>query len=100
MLDRHGLPVLVDTEDTGYHDAEMEHFFVHMRFGHAAYAQLRPDGLDPGRLRLYELVRIVSLIAGPMRMVAGDFPNRDFMRQIAGWNTESLLRIVSEAAHS
>ncbi len=95
MLDRAGQPVIVDIEGTGYHDAEMEHFFVHMRFGDAAYARLRPDGLDPDRLRLYELVRIVSLIAGPMRMVDGDFPDRDFMRQIAGWNTDSLVRIVS-----
>jgi hypothetical protein len=96
MLDRDGRPVLVDIEGTGYHDAEMEHFFVRMRFGDAAYAHLRPNDLDPDRLRLYELVRVVSLIAGPMRMVDGDFPDRDFMRQIAGWNTESLLRIVSE----
>jgi Phosphotransferase enzyme family len=90
MLDRSGRPVIVDLEGTQFVDIESEHVFCRMRFG-AFYDALRIDGLDDARMTLYELAMHLSLVAGPMRMVDGDHPERDFMREIATANTRRIL---------
>jgi phosphotransferase family enzyme len=90
MLDRDGRPVIVDLEGTTFTDVESEHVFTRMRFG-SSYDRLWTDGLDEARMSLYELAMHLSLVAGPMRMIAGDHPERDFMRQIAEANAWRII---------
>jgi hypothetical protein len=90
LLDRDGRPALVDLEGSHFTDAESEHVFVRMRFGEH-YRHLRVDGLDQDRLELYQMAMWLSLVAGPLRMVDGDHPEREFMREIATANTARLL---------
>jgi hypothetical protein len=89
--------VLVDIEGSQFGDVEDEHYFLNLRFGDDRYAHLRLEDLDKNRTRLYQLTRTLSLIAGPMRLVDTDFPNREYMRQIARWNTERLLKLTATA---
>jgi hypothetical protein len=44
-----------------------------VRFG-ANYQHFHTAGLDPDRLRRYRLARYLSLVAGPPRLLDGDFP--------------------------
>jgi hypothetical protein len=90
LLDDADQPVLVDIEGLAFFDAEWEHAFLEMRFG-PAYPALRLPDLDEARLRLYRLARHLSLVAGPLRLLDGDFPNRDFMLEIATWHTGRAL---------
>lgn len=90
LLDDAAQPVLVDIEGLAFFDAEWEHAFLEMRFG-TAYPALRLPGLDEARLRLYRLARHLSLVAGPLRLLDGDFPDRAFMLEIAGWHTGRVL---------
>ena len=76
-----------------YFDVEWEHAFTRMRFGRA-YEPLHAPGLDPARLRFYEFAQSLSLIEGPLRIADGDFPDRDFMRGIANWHTDKVLRLT------
>ncbi|MEE6258440.1 phosphotransferase [Plantactinospora sonchi] len=94
LVDAAGEPVLVDIEGTMFFDVEWEHVFLRIRFGEH-YPLLRPDGLDERRLRLYQLAQHVSLVAGPLRLLDGDFPNREFMLGIATHHTERLLSFPS-----
>ncbi|MFY1688903.1 hypothetical protein [Plantactinospora sp. WMMB782] len=55
------------------------------------YSPLAVDGLDERRLRLYQLAQHLSLVAGPLRLLDGDFPDRDFMRGIAAHHAERVL---------
>lgn len=57
---------------------------------------LRAAGLDEGRLALYTLAQRLSLTAGPLRLLDGDFPDRAFMAGIAEYNLNKVL----EAARS
>jgi hypothetical protein len=90
LLDDDGRPVLVDIEGLAWFDAEWEHAFLEMRFGDA-YPALRVPGLDPARLHLYRLARSLSLIAGPLRLLDGDYPDREFMLSIAEHHTRTVL---------
>ena len=65
-----------------YFDPEWEHVFLRLRFGEH-YRYLREPGLDPHRLALYRLALHLSLVAGPLRLLDGDFPDREPMLQIA-----------------
>lgn len=94
MVAQDGSLVMVDIEGSMFGDVEDEHYFLSLRFGDDRYAHLRLENLDEHRTRLYQLTRTLSLIAGPMRLVDTDFPNRDYMRQIAQWNTERLLALI------
>jgi hypothetical protein len=49
-----------------------------------------PD-LDQARLRFYRLARHLSLVAGPLRLLDGDFPDREFMLEIVHWHTDRAL---------
>lgn len=83
-----GRPVLIDIEGVMFFDVEWEHVFLELRFG----SHYRPvDGLDPARLALYRLAHYLSLVEGPLRLLDGDFPHRDAMREIAEQNIERAL---------
>jgi len=88
-LDDAGAPVLIDIEGLMHFDLEWEHAFLRLRFG-AAYEHLRPPGLDEHRMRLYTLCLRLSLIAGPLRLLDGDFPHRDAMLAIVESNLAAL----------
>jgi aminoglycoside phosphotransferase (APT) family kinase protein len=90
LLDDAAQPVLVDIEGLAFFDSEWEHAFLEMRFG-PAYPALRLPGLDEARLRFYRLARHLSLVAGPLRLLDGDFPDRAFMLEIAEWHTGRAL---------
>lgn len=93
LVDRTGEPVLIDTEGLMFFDAEWEHVFLRPRF-RDQYRHLGRGGLDPRRLRFYDLAMRLSLVAGPLRLLDGDFPGRDGMRQIAEHNLRQALRYL------
>ncbi|MEV5887798.1 phosphotransferase family protein [Nonomuraea fuscirosea] len=93
LLDDRDEPVLIDIEGASYFDVEWEHVFLKIRFGDH-YERLRVDGLDERRLRFYRLAHHLSLVAGPLRLLDGDFPDRDFMTGIATQHTEAALTFL------
>jgi hypothetical protein len=90
LIDEHGRPVIIDIEGLMYFDAEWEHVFLQLRFGRH-YPLLRPGELDPDRLILYRLAMHLSLVAGPLRLLDGGYPERDEMMQIAEYNLVQAL---------
>lgn len=93
LVDRDGHPVLIDIEDLMYFDVEWEHVFLRIRLNDD-YPLVAVDGLDPDRLALYMLAERLSLVAGPLRLLDGDFPNRPFMRRIAEHNLKEALALI------
>jgi phosphotransferase family enzyme len=96
LVDADGHPVLIDIEGLMYFDVEWEHVFLQLRFG-ARYTALVRPGLDRGRLDLYMLATRLSLVAGPLRLLDGDFPDRAFMRGIAEHNAKEALALLPSA---
>ena len=94
MVDPDGNPVLIDIEDLMYFDVEWEHVFMRIRLG-SDYERLAVSRLDEDRLALYMLTQRLSLTAGPLRLLDGDFPNRAFMQGIAEHNLNQALALVS-----
>jgi hypothetical protein len=94
LVDRDGNPVLIDIEDLMYFDVEWEHVFLRIRL-HGDYRRLAVSGLDEDRLALYMLAQRLSLTAGPLRLLDGDFPRRAFMRGVAEHNLNEALALVS-----
>ncbi|MEU6666035.1 phosphotransferase [Streptomyces sp. NPDC046727] len=92
-VDTDGHPVVIDIEGSMYFDAEWEHVFLRIRF-HDAYGALEADGLDEDRLALYLLAQRLSLTAGPLRLLDGDFPDRATMAAIAEHNLHEALALV------
>jgi hypothetical protein len=92
LIDPHGRPVIIDIEGLMYFDVEWEHVFLQLRFGRA-YPLLRPGDLDPDRLSLYRLAIHLSLVAGPLRLLDGDYPEREAMMQIAEYNLRQVLSL-------
>jgi fructosamine-3-kinase len=91
LVDGDGEPILIDIEGMMFFDIEWEHVFLRMRFGEH-YHRLHPaDELDERRMRFYQLAQHLSLIAGPLRLLDGDFPDRAFMLEIATHHTERAL---------
>ena len=90
LLDSAGEPALIDIEATMFFDVEWEHAFLELRFGER-YPLLRTVPLDPARMQLSRLVQYLSLVAGPLTLLDGDFPNREGMLDIVAWNTERVL---------
>jgi hypothetical protein len=88
-------PVLIDIEGVMFFDVEWEHVFLELRFG-PHYARLRRDAhdLDPRRLRLYRLANHLSLVAGPLALLDGDFPDRAEMLDIVAYNVERVLAVL------
>ncbi|MFJ8884774.1 hypothetical protein ACIRJR_15395 [Streptomyces sp. NPDC102402] len=89
----YGRAVLIDVEGLMHFDAEWEHVFLRLRF-HDRYAALSRPGLDPRRLDLYMLAMRLSLVAGPLRLLDGDFPDREFMRGVAEHNLRETLALL------
>jgi aminoglycoside phosphotransferase (APT) family kinase protein len=94
LVDRDGHPVLIDIENLMYFDVEWEHVFLRIRLPGDS-APLAVGGLDEDRLALYLLAQRLSLTAGPLRLLDGDFPGRTFMRRIAEHNLDEALRLVA-----
>ncbi|WP_316748035.1 phosphotransferase [Streptomyces herbicida] len=94
LVDAGGNPVLIDIEGLMYFDAEWEHVFLRLRFG-PAYDVLRAPGLDEARLRLYRLAMHLNLVAGPLRLLDGDFPDTESIRGIAEYNVVQALALVA-----
>lgn len=88
-----GQPVLIDIEGAMFFDVEWEHAFMRLRFG-PHYGRLRPGGLDEERLRFYTLALHLSLIAGPLRLLAGDYPDREPFLRIIESNTDRALSFL------
>ncbi|OKI21834.1 aminoglycoside phosphotransferase [Streptomyces sp. CB03911] len=93
LVDRQGRPVLIDIEGLMHFDAEWEHAFLRIRFGEH-YRWLAHDGLDEQRLALHTLAMRLSLVAGPLRLLDGDFPDREAMRGIAEHNLREALALL------
>ena len=93
LVDAAGNPVVIDIEGLMYFDVEWEHVFLRIRL-HDAYRPLEVDGLDEARLALYMLAERLSLTAGPLRLLDGDFPGRAFMAGIAEHNLKKALELV------
>jgi hypothetical protein len=93
LVDRHGHPVLIDIEGLMFFDVEWEHAFLRLRFGEH-YRWLHTGGLDEQRLTFYTLAMHLSLVAGPLRLLDGDFPDRDAMVGIAEHNLQQALAFL------
>jgi hypothetical protein len=89
-IDDLGRPVVVDIEGAMYFDVEWEHAFLRLRFGRH-YEWLRVDGLDQQRMRLYALALDLSLIEGPLRLLDGEYPERELMLAIASSAVDRVL---------
>lgn len=89
-IDDLGQPVVVDIEGAMYFDVEWEHAFLRLRFGRH-YEWLRVSGLDERRMRLYALALDLSLIEGPLRLLDGDYPEREMMLAIASSAVDRAL---------
>ncbi|MER5616347.1 phosphotransferase [Streptomyces sp. NPDC002215] len=96
LVDADGRPVLIDIEGLMYFDIEWEHVFLRLRF-HERYAALSRSDLDPRRLDLYMLAMRLSLVAGPLRLLDGDFPGRAFMQGVAVHNAKEALALLPQA---
>lgn len=95
LVDADGNPVLIDIEDLMYFDAEWEHAHMQVRLGRDWAATVGVDDLDEDRLALCMLTQRLFLVAGPMRLLDGDYPNRAFMRGIIENNLNQALAILS-----
>jgi hypothetical protein len=58
------------------------------------YRWLNSGGLDEQRLAFSTLAMRLSLIAGPLRLLDGDFPDRDAMMGIAEHNLRQTLAFL------
>jgi hypothetical protein len=96
LVDAAGRPVLADIEGLMYFDREWEHVFVRLRFGEH-YRFLQVPGLDQSRLDLYRLAMHLSLIVGPLRLLDGDYPDREPMLDIVAYNIQQALSLRQEA---
>ncbi|MBQ1074349.1 phosphotransferase [Micromonospora sp. C31] len=90
LVDDQDRPVLIDIEGAVFLDVEWEHAFLELRFGDG-WPALAMEGLDEDRLRLYRLALHLSLVAGPLRLLDGDFPDRAFMLAIVEHNVDRTL---------
>jgi hypothetical protein len=90
MVDRDGRPVVIDIDNLMYFDVEWEHVFLRIRL-HPDYRYVTTDGLDEDRLAFYMLTQRLSLTAGPLRILEGDIPNREFFHDIAEHNWSEAL---------
>jgi len=93
LVDERGDPVIIDIEGVMFFDVEWEHVFLQLRFNEH-YRWLRPNDLDEQRMQFYALAMHLSLVAGPLRLLDGDFPDREFMMEIAEYNLQQALTFL------
>ncbi|MFI8075582.1 hypothetical protein ACIF85_43615 [Streptomyces sp. NPDC086033] len=74
---------MIDTENLLYTDVEGE------------YQRSAVDGLDEDRLALYKLTQRLPLTAGPLRLIDGDFPDREFLREIDEYHLDEALALAA-----
>jgi hypothetical protein len=67
--------------------------FLQLRFGRS-YDVLHRSGLDQDRLKLYSLAMHLSLVAGPLRLLDGDYPDRQLMLDISEYNLQQVLLLL------
>lgn len=94
LVDENGNPVIIDIEDLMYFDVEWEHAHMQVRLGRDWAATVGVDDLDEDRLALCMLAQRLFLVAGPMRLLDGDFPDRAFMRGIIEHNLNQALALL------
>ena len=94
LVDADGNPVIIDIEDVMYFDVEWEHAHMQVRLGRDWARTVGVDDLDQDRLALYMLAQRLFLVAGPMRLLDGDFPDRAFMRSIIEHNLDEALALL------
>jgi hypothetical protein len=85
-----GEPVIIDFEGLTYFDVEWDHAWLRLRFAEA-YQDLRPVDLDPDRVTFYRYAQLLSLIEGPLRIADTDFPDREWMLDLAERNISKAL---------
>nr|WP_307873140.1 phosphotransferase [Actinoplanes ovalisporus] len=88
-----GEPVMIDIEGLTWFDVEWEHAFLQLRFDEA-YGELDPVALDPARLEFYRFAQVIALIEGPLRIAGTDFPDRQWMLDLAEWNIGKALAAI------
>jgi hypothetical protein len=93
LIDNRGHPVIIDIEGVMFFDIEWEHAFLELRFGEH-YRWLRASDLDEQRMRFYRLALYLSLIAGPLRLLDGDYPDREPMLEIVEANITRALALL------
>jgi Phosphotransferase enzyme family len=94
LVDADGNPVIIDIEDLMYFDVEWEHVHMQVRLGRDWASTVGVDDLDEDRLALYMLAQRLFLVAGPTRLLDGDFPDRAFMRSIIEHNLNEALALL------
>jgi hypothetical protein len=95
LLDDDGRPVLIDIEGLTFFDVEWEHAFLRIRFEPALYRLLEPAEPDEARVSFYLLAQRISLIEGPLRIADTDYPDREWMLDLAEYQTGSVLAELS-----
>ncbi|GAA4838507.1 hypothetical protein GCM10023235_12190 [Kitasatospora terrestris] len=71
-----------------------EHAFLRIRFGEH-YRLPADSALDEQRPAFYTPAMRLSLVAGPLRLPDGDFPDRDTMSGIAEYNLQQTLALIA-----
>lgn len=94
LVDADGNPVIIDFEDLKYFDVEWEHVHMQVRMGRDWARTVGADDLDQDRLALYMLAQRLFLVAGPMRLLDGDFPDRPFMQSVIEHNLTQALALL------
>jgi hypothetical protein len=94
LVDADGNPVIIDIESLMYFDVEWEHVHMQVRLGRDWARTVGVDGLDGDRLALFMLAQRLFLVAGPMRLLDGDFPDRAFMHSIIEHNLSEALALL------
>ena len=94
LVDSDGNPVIIDIDDLMYFDVEWEHVHMQIRLHDGWAKTVGVEGLDEDRLALYMLTQRLSITAGPLRLLEGDFPDREVMQEIAEWNLNKALEFL------
>jgi hypothetical protein len=95
LLDDDGLPVLIDIEGLTFFDVEWEHAFLRLRFNPERYSLLGLPEPDEARVSFYVLAQRISLIEGPLRIADTDYPDREWMLDLAEYQTGRVLEELS-----
>ena len=95
LVGRGGEPVVIDFEGLTYFDVEWDHAWIEMRF-REHYPRLDPVDLDPDRFAFYRYAQVLSLIEGPLRIATTDFPDRQWMLDLAAHNIAKAFAAVGQ----
>jgi hypothetical protein len=95
LVNAAGEPVVIDFEGLNAFDVEWDHAWTQMRF-EEDYPRLGPVPLDDARLELYRYAQVLSLIEGPLRIADTDFPDREWMLDLAEWNIAKAFVPLTE----